>query len=184
MARKKYIRDYRLVETVDERGRIRSHYEYIGRDYLYITGVEALRREKKRVLTVLVLAWAAFAGALIPDFEGLRAMYVALPFVFAAIPLGLLTGTLFGSAPGKEPLLHWQADRLHNRYPYSAMAAAILPAVSLLGELVRLILGRPVNGGDLIFCLCAAILCACSLFAFSRRERFLCREGDERENNE
>lgn len=176
MARKKFIRDYRLVETIDGRGRIRSDYEYIGSDYFYVQGAETVRREKKAVLAAVTAGWLAFAGALIPDSSGMHALYVALPFLFAAIPLGLLTDTLLSAAPRTEPLRHQQADMLENRYPPASLWTAILPAASLLGQLVRLLLGGGMNGGDGVFILCAAVLTACGIFAFSRRGRFVCRE--------
>lgn len=178
MARKKYIRDYRLVETIDERGRIRSDYEYIGSDYFYVLGAASVRKDKKAVLTAVVVGWLAFIGALIPSASGMRALYVALPFLFAAVPLGIVTDTLLSSAPAEEPLRHQQADMLENRYPPAALCAAILPAAALVGQIVRLLLGAG-NGGDLIFCLCAAVLAVCGGFAFSRRGRFLCREKDQ-----
>lgn len=179
MARKKYIRDYRLVETVDERGRIRSDYEYIGEKYYYALGPETARREKGRVLAAVIAGWLAFAGALIPNAAGMRVVYVALPFVFSALPLGILTGTVLTALPAAEPLRHQQADMLENRYPPAALWAAVLPAVSLLGQAARLILGGGLNGGDLVFVLGAALLTASGAYAFSRRDRFACRAGDK-----
>ncbi len=175
MARKKYIRDYRLVERVDERGRLRTDYEYIGGRYVYHLDGKTVQREKKRVLIALGAAWLFFAAGLVPNAAGMRAIYVAIPYLFAAIPMGLATDALL-TAARTEPLRHQQADVLENRYPPAALFAAILPAISLAGEGVRLLLGAERNAGDLFFALCAAAVTAGGAYAFSRRERFLCRE--------
>lgn len=176
MARKKYIRDYRLVETVDERGRIRSDYEYIGADYVYCRGADAVRRDKKAVLCAVIVGWLAFAGALLPPSAGMHAVYVALPFLFSAVPLGVLTDTLLTAARSAEPLRHQQADMLENRYPAAALWTMLLPCAALLGELVCLLLGARPRPGDAIFSLCAALTAGAGLFAFLRRRRFLCRK--------
>ncbi len=82
---KKYIRDCRLIETVDASGRIRSDYECIGGDYAYIHGPEAVGREKRRLLTAIAAGWPAFFLALIPNAASMRAVYAALPFLLTAI---------------------------------------------------------------------------------------------------
>ena len=176
MARKKYIRDYRLVETIDERGRIRSDYEYIGSDYAYILGADAVRREKRTLLVLIAVGWLAFAGALLPNAAGMRAAYVALPFLFAAVPLGVMTDTLLSAAPKNEPLRHQQADMLEKRYPPSALWTAILSGAALLAECVRLVIGAERNAGDFLLLAAAAVLAAVGVYAFSRRGRFACRE--------
>ena len=176
MARKKYIRDYRLIETIDERGRIRSDYEYIGKDYVYVLDEADVRREKRTLLVLVAVGWLAFLGALLPNAAGMRALYVALPFLFSAVPLGVMTDTLLTAAPVSGPLRHQQADMLENRYPPAALWTAILPGAALLGELVRLLLGAAMSGGDIPFSLCAAVLIGAGAYAFSRRGRFACRE--------
>ena len=178
MARKKYIKDYRLIETVDERGRIRSDYEYIGADYRYVLGAEAAGRERKLLLALCGAGIAAFAAALLPNAAGSHALYVTLPFLFTAIPLGIVIDTLLSAMPRTEPLRHQQADMLENRYPPAALWTAICPAASLVGQVVRLLLGGAVGWGDGVFLFCAAVLTAVGAVLFSRRGRVLCREDD------
>ena len=178
MARKRYIKDYRLVETMDARGRIQTSYEYIGPAYGYVLGPEAVRREKRRVLRLLVLGWLAFVGALLPDARAMHGAYVALPFVFTALPLGLLTDLAFTAMPKSEPLRHQQADLLANRYPPAALWTAILPGIALAGMLVRLLVTGDAAWGDGVFAACALALIACGGVLYSRRSRFSCRELD------
>ena len=175
MARKKYIRDYRLIETIDERGRIRSDYEYIGGDYVYVLGADAVRREKRTLLALLAVGWLAFVGALLFEAAGMRALYVILPYLFAAIPLGVMTDTLLSAAPKNEPLRHQQADMLANRYPPAAVGTTILSGAALLGEVIRLLAGADGNAGDIALIAAAALLAALGIYAFSRRGRFACR---------
>lgn len=176
MVRKKYIRDYRLVETVDEKGRIRSEYEYIGEEYVYCHGTDDVRREKRRTLCFAAVGWLTFFGGLIPNAAGMRVLWVALPYLFAALPLGLLTDTLLTAAPDTEPLRRQQADMLENRLPPAALFSAILSGAALAGELIRSLSAGAFPGGDILFSLCAAVLAAASVFVFSRRSRFACRK--------
>jgi len=137
MARKKYMKDYRLVETVDERVRIRTDYEYIGPDLRYARGLETALRERRRALIACGVGALAFLGGLVPRSGASFTLYVILPYVFAAL------------------------------------AWAILPACSLVGELVCLLLGKTaMTGGDGVFALCALILSAAGAYAFSRRDAF------------
>ena len=176
MVRKKYIRDYRLVETVDEQGRIRSDYEYIGEEYVYCLGVDAVRRERRLALGFTAAGWLAFVGGLIPNAAGMRVLWVALPYLFAALPLGILTDTLLTAAPDAEPLRRQQADMLENRLPPAALFSAILSGAALAGELIRSLFAGAFPLGDVLFSLCAAVLCAAPVCVFSRRTRFSCRK--------
>ena len=177
MAQNRHIRDYRLVETIDERGRIRTDYEYIGNDYYYLRGAEAVIRDRRTARIVCAAAWAAFVGGLLPNSGGMRTLWVSMPYIFTAVPLGVLTETLITAVPEKEPLQHRQADRLENRFPPASLAAAALPLISLVGEGIDLLLARPLNGGDAVLSLCAAMMAVCAAFVFSRRKRFGVRKG-------
>ena len=66
MARRKYLKDYRLVETVDERGRIRTGYEYIGPDYRYARGLETALKARRQALAACGAGMLAFLGGLLP----------------------------------------------------------------------------------------------------------------------
>ena len=185
MARKRYIKDYRLVETMDARGRIQTSYEYIGPDYGYVLGPEAVGKEKRRILCLLLLGWLAYVGALLPDARAMHGVYVALPFVFTALPLGLLTDLVFTALPKTEPLNHQQADRLANRYPPACLWIAVLPGIALAGMLVRLLVTKDAAWGDGVFAACGLLEIVCGGALFSRRDRLSCRElkGETRDDN-
>ena len=175
MARNRYMKDYRLIEQVDERGRIHTDYEYIGKDYRYAAGLETVRREKRAVTVLCALGWLAYLGGLVPNSGAMHAVYAALPYLFAALPLGFLTDVILTAMPDREPLRHSQADKLEKRYPAASMWTAILAAASLAGGLARLAL-RGGGWEDIPFFLCAALLAGVGFFAFSRRGRFACLE--------
>ncbi len=173
MARRKYIKDYRLVETVDERGRIRTDYEYIGAAYRYACGPEAAKRERRLVLAACAVGWLAFLGGLLPRSAGSHVFYISLPYVFTALPLGLVTALLLDAAGRGKTFQRRHADRMTNVYPPACLFWALLPLISLLGTLVCLLRKSPdLTGGDAVFSLCAAVLCAAGFLAFSRRGRF------------
>ena len=177
MARNKYVRDYRLVENIDERGRVRTETEYIGDSYFFVRPTDAAR-EKKIALALCAAGWIAFVLALTPNSAAMRTVYVALPFAFTALPLGMLTELAISTALAREPLEHYQADKLENSYPPRAMATALLPGIALIGQAVRWILGPGGMGwGDVVFTVCAAVVVCCGALAFTRRKGLDVRKG-------
>ena len=170
MTRHRYIKDYRLIEFIDEKGRIRSDYEYIGADYRFRADGGRVKAAKRRVTAALILGWCCFLGALFPVSAAMHTFYVSFPYIFSAIPLGILADIALTTFRRKEPLEHRHADRLSNRLPAAALAAAILAGVSLAGEGIAVIAGpnRPVTG-DLIFSVCAAAVCAAGVLVFTVR---------------
>ncbi len=179
MARNKYIKDYRLLETVDERGRIRVESQYIGRYYVFAAGAEAVRREKRRLLGLCALGWAAFLAALLPVSTAMHTAYISIPFAFAALPLGMLTASLLELPTDGAPMEHRLADRTENSLPPRALFTAALPAAALVGQLLRWAITR--QGfwpGDTVFSLGALSLAVCGAAAYSRRRCFVLREAE------
>lgn len=156
MARKKYARDYRLNESLDERGRIRTEAEYIGVYYRYVSGAETARGALKTLLGFTVLAWALFLCSLLPHSTASLTMYVMLPYLFTALPLGMMTAALLQLRAAGERLDHRTADLAGERVPACSLWMLLLPGLSLLGEGIALSLGRgPFLPGDAVFLLCA-----------------------------
>lgn len=177
MPQNRYAKDYRLVETVNERGRIRTDVEYIGGPYRYAAGLNAAMRARRLCIALCAAGWLALVGGMLPNSEGMHRWYVSLPYIFAALPLGLLTDTLLFSAPRREPFERRQADRLQNRWPPAAIAAGLLPCVSLIADGVRMLSGGAANGADAVLCLCAALCAGCAWALFSLRRRLAPRKG-------
>ena len=156
MARKKYARDYRLNESLDERGRIRTEAEYIGVYYRYVSGTEAARSALKTLLGMTVLAWALFLCSLLPHSTASLTMYVMLPYLFAALPLGMMTAALLQLRAAGERLDHRTADLAGERVPACCLWLLLLAGVSLLGEGIALCFGPGrFLPGDAVFLFCA-----------------------------
>ena len=141
MARKKYARDYRLSDTLDERGRIRTETEYIGAFYRF-SEYAAARTALKRMLLFSSLGALCFFLSLLPRSTASLTLYVMLPYLFTALPFGLLITSLLRLRSMGERLDHRSADLANERVPGCCFWLMLLPALSLLGELTALTLCR------------------------------------------
>ena len=170
MARNKYVKDYRLLETFDEKGRVHTDYEYIGDAYRFRASGERVARARRISLGACLLGWLLFLGGMIPPSTAMHTIYVSLPYAFSALPLGILTELAVTAFRVKEPMEHHFSDRLNNRFPPAALAVAVLSAASLLGELINLLRGFTLLSGDAVFTLCGALYFACGCLAFGCRK--------------
>lgn len=177
MAVDKYSRDYRIVETVDEKGRIRSEAEYIGAAYGFAAEGETARRALRRSALFCLLGWLGFLGPLLFQSTAMRTLVAALPFAFSALPLWLLSGAVFSGLRAKEPFDRRTADRLTSRFPAAAVFTAALPGVSLIARLVSALV-RHVSflPGDGAFAVGALLLCAAGLLCFRQRRAVAAKE--------
>ena len=178
MSRNRYVGDYRLVESIDGRGRIRTDYEYIGANYAFAGGAKDARRWLKRALAACVAGAAAYAGALIPVSTAMRTLWVALPFAFDALPLGLTVAALVRALRAGDRLEHRHADQLENRCPACSFFTALLAGIALAGEGVNLIRGVGMLPGDIAFGACAALLLAMGLYNHRLWKRVKCEKID------
>ena len=175
MSRNRYIGDYHLADSLDERGRIHTDVEYTGALYSF-ADPEAAGRAKKKALGLCLAGWAAYVAAMVPRSAAMRTIYSAIPFALAAIPLALATGTVFEILPLKERFIHRPADRLENRYPAAAAFLVFLPALALAGEAVTLICGTEPAAGDWVFIPCAAAVAAAGLLLRKTRTALRCEK--------
>jgi|GEM_PF-805145 len=186
MAINKYVGDYRIVEDVDRRGRLRSRTEYRGPHFYYTdtdgTGrgkgergqmprgqtapgaEEGLRSGRRRsprgrwaLLGGVLALWALWIGAMMPVSESLRLFWVSLPFVACAVPLFLLSEGVLGLFVWKEPLERRQADRIRERNPQCALILCVLALLSLPGGIAAAVAAEQ-KTGDIVFLVCAALL--------------------------
>ena len=166
MAVDKYSRDYRLIDSVDDRGRIRTETEYIGENYRFQEGEEAARSAARRMALFCALAWLSFVAALFLPSAAMKTLYAALPCAFTALPLWLLSSAVVTALRVRVPFVHRDADRLNFRLPATAVFSALFPAFAIVGELLSLLFARPaVLPGDWVFlagnglCLLFVLLC-------------------------
>ena len=166
----RYSRDYRLSETFDERGRVRVDYEYIGEDWHFVSEPEVIAREKRLSILLSVSGWAAFIGALIPVNAAMHRLYIALPFIFLAVPLSMYLSFVISFHSMKEPLEHRHADRLNNRYPLITFLIMVFALITVILEGVLLVCGQGMGTGDWIFEACALFLALLGAASYRRRD--------------
>lgn len=170
MAGKKYTKDYHLTDTLDERGRIRTETTYIGSFYRFAAGAAAAGKALKRMLFLSALGALCFLVSLLPRSTASLAMYVMLPYLFTALPLGLLLTALLRLRGMGERLDHRAADQANDRVPGCCLWLLILPGVSLLGEGIALTVGRgDFLAGDAVFLAGALGVWLCGWLCFRQK---------------
>lgn len=170
MARNRYARDYRLVETWDEKGKLKVSSEYIGEEYRFVADASVIAGKKKKLILLCMLGWIGFFAALSLYSAGMHTLYVALPFVFSAVPLTFLTDITFSFRKMKEPLEHRHADRMNSRFPLSALMTALFSAFALIGEAVNVILGKTLAAGDYVLMAGGLAVFAAGALAFMEKK--------------
>lgn len=165
MAIDRYSGDYRILESVDEKGRIRSSTEYIGKDYVFTAGKKRAASAAKALAILCAACLAGFLLALIPESSAMRTLYAALPCAFTALPLWFMSTAAWTALRAREPFVHRDADLLNLRLPAACVFAVVLSAAALLGGALGLLLGKktPMSGdwcfltGNLICLVCAVL---------------------------
>lgn len=171
LARNQYAKDYRLIETVDAKGRIHTDYEYIGPEYYFQQSPRQVRRELGLRLLLCLAGWVCFVAAMVPDSRSMRTVYVSLPFAFTALPLALTTGVVFQLRRAPQPMEHRFAHKLENRYPPAALAWTLLPGLSAVCSAAGWLAGAERNGGDGVFLVCALLTALWGCLCFLGRRR-------------
>lgn len=178
MSRNRYVGDYRIVETIDGRGRIRSDYEYIGKPWVYAGDGAEVRAARKTVAAGCVVGWLAWLGALLPVSSATRVLYVSMPFIFAAIPLALNAALAWRLFRTGEPFEHRHADQVENRGPACSFFTILLSAIALIGEAVNALRGAVMLPGDAVFAACAAVIVACAIACHRQWKRLKCKKAE------
>lgn len=170
MAKKKYVRDYEISETIDEKGRVRSVPVYVG-SYFCFCDAAAAKKSRPLLLAAVLLGWIAYVMALwLPSGAG-KLMYVILPFVFAAVPLWYVSSAVVALLRAGDKLKRSEAEKVAGNLPSASVFGIILTAVALIAEGVTAIAApEKLNAADIAFAAGAGILCAAFVLSFSRRQ--------------
>ena len=168
MAKKKYVRDYEISETIDEKGRVRSVPIYVG-SYFCFCDAAAAKKSGRLLAPAAALGWLAYIMALwLPSGAG-KLMYVILPFVFAAVPLWYVSSAVAALLRAGDKLKRSEAEKVAGNLP-SASVFGIM-AVALIAEGITAIAApEKLNAADISFAAGAVILCAAFALSFSRRQ--------------
>lgn len=170
MAKKKYVRDYELSDTLDAKGRVRSVPVYVGA-YFRFCDPAAAKKSGRLLVPAAVIGWLAYLMALwLPSGAG-RLMYVILPFIFAAVPLWYVSAAVVTLLRAEQKLKRSEAEKVSGNLPSASIFGIILTAVSLIAEAITALAAPDkLNAADIAFAAGAAVLCAAFVFAFSRRQ--------------
>lgn len=179
MVSRKYIKDYKLEDSLDARGRIRSKAVYIGGDYGFERPDQASTKAKWTVLGLNLGAWLLFIGALLPNSLAARTMYCVLPLAAAALPLALGTMGAYALMTTREPMRREQADKISQRLPIASLLTLIFSGAALLGFCAMLIFsaGKALPG-DAVFAALTAGLVAASALSLWLSRRFKTRRAE------
>ena len=180
MARNRYAADYRLIEEFDTKGHVKVSYEYIGEDYLFTVNPQMLRKHKKRCGFICISEWVLFLAALIPYSTCMQRLWIALPFVFAAVPLALLTELIRMVQRQENPLEHRVADKLENAYPAQLFALLLLSGTAAVTSVVHTLLFAGRAPGNYVFILCAWLMVAGAWYQMKTRNVFSVQKSTEK----
>lgn len=170
MAKKKYVRDYEISETIDKKGRVRSVPVYVG-SYFCFCDAAAAKKSRPLLLAAVLLGWIAYVMALWPPSGAGKLMYVILPFVFAAVPLWYVSSAVVALLRAGDKLKRSEAEKVAGNLPSASVFGIILTAVALIAEGVTAIAApEKLNAADIAFAAGAGILCAAFVLSFSRRQ--------------
>jgi len=164
MAGNKYIGDYRLNETFDEKGRVHVESEYIGTYYCFSGSHDEVRCYLRRGAVLIVGMWAAYICSLLPDTQAMRRLWIALPYAFGALFLGLLTHTFVQIARAGETFERRIADRIQNTWPEHCVAVVILCGGSGIAAFLLALFTRQLTGANLLFAACAIVTGLCAVY--------------------
>ena len=120
MAKKKYVRDYEISETIDEKGRVRSVPIYVG-SYFCFCDAAAAKKSGRLLAPAAALGWLAYIMALwLPSGAG-KLMYVILPFVFAAVPLWYVSSAVAALLRAGDKLKRSEAEKVAGNLPSASV---------------------------------------------------------------
>ena len=178
MAIDRYTKDYRLIDSVDEHGRIHTEMEYIGKDYVFSNGIETAKTSGKKLGLCCLLSWIGFFAALSLPSKAGHVLYALLPCVVLVVPLWLLCTVAYAVFRLKEPFSHKEADLFTLRLPAAATFACILSFAAVLGCIGCLLFASgSVLQGDWFF-LCGNLICfVCSILSRKQTVHFAVLSG-------
>ena len=125
------LKYYRIVKTVDDKGRTISTAVYIGGDYRLDPPVSA--RTKIMLMCLSVLSCLSYIASLCLVTQTSRIVYIVIPFVFLIVPLFLITTSAISLLLMGNILMRHKAESIAKRLPRYALIAAIFSCVTLLG---------------------------------------------------
>lgn len=179
----KYVKDYKLENVTNKKGRVVTKAVYVGNYYGFRQKGEALKKAKTS-LTAATAAGIVFFVTGISFYRntGFSAQYYTLiPFAACFLPLLYLAIAAYYILRTKDDgrVTNERKDKMRDRVAKSGLGILILDGLAAAGIAVAGILKaagtetRNFTVNDLVFILSALGLLAAAGFAFSTREKFV-----------
>lgn len=168
MASKKYLKEYDLVESEDEKGRLKKIAIYRG-DYFTLNLDESQIRGMKWtfILMFFVLLGLHVGAGFIRNLSMYK-IYVSLPYAAAFFPLLYLATAVFRLPSQKRPYRKEEIGLSYDRIISTSRLYIIFMVIGLLGGLIYLIFfskGQGLGLEAIFFLLViAAMLCALMIY--------------------
>lgn len=142
LASKKYVKDYRLEDRVNSKGKVRREAHYCGAYFTY-QNPEAAARLARRLPIPVIGATACTVGTLLPACGYMRAWYTTIPMVVLLPSLYMLWAGLCRMRAAEPPFTRERRDRIADRIAGGGAMLLILSIIAALCGGAYLIFGGP-----------------------------------------
>lgn len=139
MGMKKYVKDYKTILSVNEKGEQIRTYEYQG-DYFKLP-FSAARMQKYKLTFLLTLAGIILAhitGGMMNN-PGMRQFYVAIPYVLVYLPIFNLLRSGIRLPVEERKYRREEIGVTYERFSNHSLILLIMLGISLAGEVVFLL---------------------------------------------
>lgn len=136
---RKFVDDYEIEITEDEKGREKKVPVYRGAYYEIAADEKQIKRFKLiSIFLTIVIAALHVAGGFVAN-QGMYQFYVSLPYVIAFLPLYFLTAGVFRLPNQKRLLRRDEYGLSFERMKKASISLLVILLVGVLGEIVFLI---------------------------------------------
>ncbi len=181
MGIRKYIKQYRLENVPDKKGKLVTRAVYKGDWFVYRETGEVLKKARTTVaVSTAVCIVAMITALLFFRNKGVTSQYYTLiPFAVCFLPLLYLSIAAYNvmiTGEGKKVDLEHK-DGIHDRIAKSSLGIMIFDGLCIIGIVVSLVLKmtgsdtRPFTANDAVFSAASAVMFAGALIAFSARKK-------------
>ncbi len=176
MARNRFQKDYQLIETADEKGRIRTTFRYRGPAYTFEGQPHQVAVLKKRLPVLTAVSWIFWLAGMGWVSHAMHFLPAAIAYAMCAVPMAVLVECVFSFRRMQGPLESRHADRMNNRYPAAGAFLIVCSILALSGGAVSWIRSGMLLPGDGLFLVCAAALFLTGVYAFRCRKQIRIRK--------
>ncbi|HBO33838.1 MAG TPA: hypothetical protein DD636_03730 [Anaerolineaceae bacterium] len=139
MASKKYIKDYDLVETEDEKGRVKKTAIYSGEYFRLNLEESQIKQLKLQFILFFVAALALHVGAGLVNNPGLYKIYMVIPYTGSFLPLFFLAEGILRIPGTKRAYRNEEMGLSYQRVVGMSRFYLILMGIGMVGALAYLI---------------------------------------------